>query len=120
MANTVMDNVSLPTALQNNIRDYFLFTQFTLDEQEQLDMFLGLISPSLRLKVQGHIFSDVLIKNWVFSKMFETLTHVTSFSNKSVISKGEFLNALIAKLETTLFIPEDVIIRQNDHSKCAF
>lgn len=119
MANTVMENVSLPSKLQDNIRDYFLFTQFTLDEQEQLDMFLGLISPSLRLKVQGHIFADVLIKNWVFSRMLNNLTCVTSFSNRSVISKSEFLSALIAKLETTLFIPEDVIIRQNDPGKLA-
>lgn len=61
-----MKNIRLPQKLSAEIRDYLVFTQSTLDQQQELDKFLSLISPSLKLKVSWQIFEGVIKQNPVF------------------------------------------------------
>ena len=58
-----MKNMKLPENLQNNVREFMLSTQSNLDNQKELDQFLTLISPSLRLSVTQHIFLNSIQSN---------------------------------------------------------
>ena len=64
-----MKNIRLPQKLSAEIRDYLVFTQSTLDQQQELDKFLSLISPSLKLKVSWQIFEGVIKQNPVFKNI---------------------------------------------------
>lgn len=65
-ANETMKNLKLPISLQEEVKNYFTFTQNTLDHQKELDEFVKTLSPSLRQKVISCIFQDVIMMNPVF------------------------------------------------------
>lgn len=51
MANTAMKNIFIPPDLQDDVREYLQKTQQTRDNQEEFDLFLELIAPSLKNRV---------------------------------------------------------------------
>jgi len=55
-----MENVDLPPNLRKEIREYFQTILLTMQQQNELDAFIKNISPSLALKVRGHMFASVL------------------------------------------------------------
>lgn len=58
-----MKNMDLPKDAQNEVRLYLITTQGTQYEQEQLNSFLKIISPSLNQKVSVEIFTGTVKKN---------------------------------------------------------
>jgi len=56
LANTTMCNMLLPEHLRDDIREFLVTTQNNLDNQNELDHFMQMISPSLRNRVTKHIF----------------------------------------------------------------
>lgn len=63
-ANTAMENVHLPVPLRKEIREYFKTVMQTMSQQNELDGFFKQISPSLALRIRGHMFESVLkVKN---------------------------------------------------------
>jgi len=122
-ANTAMDNIMLPHHLQGKIRDYFLFTQATLDQQVELDKFLELISPSLKLKVYRHIFTEVLQGNNVIKSVMQESSELRASASKLIKMKSmdadsnqDFIQDFVSKLGTVLNVPEDQVVRQDDES----
>lgn len=99
-ANTAMKNLEIGPEVQQEVRDYFLFTQVTLDEQQELQKFLDLLSPSLKLEVTIHIFAQ-LMKKKLFAKQSKV---------------DQTIRFLVMKLVTVLSVPEDVLFRQDDES----
>ena len=89
-----MKNMKLPEHLQSSIRDFMMFTQSNLDNQKELDQFLGIISPSLKLQVTQHIFLNAIESNPIFQ------------GNQDII------DFLINDLLAWLYLPEDVIMCQ--------
>jgi type III secretory pathway component EscS len=71
IANTIMHNIHITTATQEEIRDFFFQTRSTLEQQKELNTFLELISPSLRQSVSWHIFYEVLAKNTMLKQLEE-------------------------------------------------
>ena len=59
-ANTAMENVNLPAYLRKDIREYFQTVMITMQQQQELSKFMDNISPSLALRVRGHMFENVL------------------------------------------------------------
>ena len=57
---------------QKEVREFFVYTQGTKLEQDQLKKFLEQLSPSLREKVSILIFGKILQYNKCFKKVFET------------------------------------------------
>lgn len=55
-ANTAMSNVKLPNEVRKDIREYFKTIMLTMQNQQELDQFIKTISPSLALRVRGHMF----------------------------------------------------------------
>jgi hypothetical protein len=55
-----MTNINLPANVQQEVREFYATVQLTQSQQRELDEFLDQISPSLKLKVQGQIFTNVL------------------------------------------------------------
>ena len=94
--NTAMKNMKLPEETQKKVQNYIMSTQSTLDHQQEMDSFLKLISPSLRLEVTKHIFSMIVVKNEMFK------------------DNEDLVDYLVRYLNTLLYLPEDVIIKQGD------
>lgn len=99
-ANTAMKNLDIEPKLQEEVRDYFLFTQITLDEQQELEKFLELLSPSLKLEITIHIFGELMKKN--------------IFKDQKKVNQT--IRFLVSKLVTVLAVPEDILFRQDDES----
>ena len=91
VANTSMKNMKLPEELQNSVREFMMTTQNNLDNQKEMDQFLTMISPSLRMEVTQCIFLEAIGKNSIF--------------------KGQdIIDFLVKDISLLLFLPEDSII----------
>lgn len=99
-ANTTMKTLSIHPEVKQQVRDYFLFTQVTLDEQEELDKFLALLCPTLKLEITIHIFAK-LMKRKLFAKQEKV---------------DQTIRFLVMKFVTVLSVPEDIIFRQDEES----
>eukprot|EP00347_Sterkiella_histriomuscorum_P003990 403362169 len=106
-ANTAMKNLKLPKDIQNQVVKFIKTTQSSLDQQKELDLFLSMISPSLRKEVIKFIFDVILRENDLFKKL-----------SKSRIQNS--LGKIVSQLQTLLFLPEDQIIAQGDDSLYLF
>lgn len=91
MANEAMKNLNIPYELSYTVQNYLSHTYSASNHQKELDSFLSMLSPSLRQKVTNSIF-----KSYVFQGQMEVQT--------------DFLN----HLQIRLFLPEDIIIKQDD------
>ena len=99
-ANTAMKNLDIGKDVQLEVKNYFLFTQVTLDEQQELEKFLGFLSPSLKLEVTIHIFADLMKKKLLANQP----------------KADQTIRFLVMKLVTILSVPEDFFFRQDDES----
>jgi hypothetical protein len=63
IANTAMKNLSLPEKLQVKVTGFLTYSKALLESQNELEVFLSMISPSLREWVLVHIFNDALELN---------------------------------------------------------
>lgn len=101
-ANTAMKNMRIPDETVKKVYNYLVSTQTTLELQTEMESFLELISPSLRQEVTKNIFSHVVIKNPIFS------------------GNDELINYLVKFLDTSLYLPEDIIIKQGELAEYLF
>ena len=76
-ATSTMRNMSIPENIQNSVLSYLISTQQTLDQQQEFDNFLKLLSPSLRFEVTKYIFSGKYFwksnfweENWCYWPIF--------------------------------------------------
>jgi len=99
-----MKNIRLHSELQVVVRDYLIFTQSTLDQQQELDKFLNLISPSLKLKVAHRIFDRILRDNPVLKQLPSLQTPTKPDGSLDLIE------SVIRKLGIQLNGPEDQIV----------
>ena len=65
-ASETMKNLRIPELIQDDVKTYLTYTQTTSDHQKDLDMFLNMLSPSLRQQVSVHIFLASMKRNTVF------------------------------------------------------
>lgn len=103
-ANTAMKNLDISLDVQQQVRDYFLFTQITLDEQEELKKFIDMLSPSLKLEITIHIFSQELKKKLL----------------KDQPKVNEIVRLIVTKLNFVLSVPEEILLNQDDESTDMF
>lgn len=94
MANATMKTMKIPEKLQKIIQNYLTETESTLDQQKEFDLFLSMLSPSLKIEVTKHIFHNAILSNSVFE------------------GKNEIIDHILYDLETSLFFPENEICRQ--------
>lgn len=73
---------------------YLATSQSTIDQQKEFDVFLTMLSPSLKIEVTKYIFQSAIIKNPVFENRLDIIEQV------------------LHDLQTSLFIPENEICRQ--------
>ena len=78
LASTAMQSMQLPHELQDEILQFITATQNNLDQQEELDRFLSLISPSLKASVIKHIFRTAIEQNGVLKHVHLLLQEVTA------------------------------------------
>ena len=66
--NGVMQDIDLNNEEQDQIREYFLKTITLKEKQEEYDIFLDSVCPSLKFKAMMHLFSVCLLKNMLVQK----------------------------------------------------
>ena len=102
ICNTAMKNLKIPKDIQNDVVGYLTYTQALLDSQQELETFLGLVSPSIKEKIIKHIFSQVLKDSEVFK------------GNEGLV------DSLTRKLVTKIYQPEENIITQGEEGSQLF
>ena len=75
---------------------------------------MTLLSPSLKDKVQRHIFTDTLRNNKILSQV--VLLNMEYQQEKGKDQKEDFVTILVSKLDTELYIPEDTIVKQDEET----
>lgn len=65
-ASETMKNLNIPVPIQEDVKSYLTYTQSTLDHQKDLDIFLNMLSPSLKQQVSNHIFHHTVYNNPIF------------------------------------------------------
>lgn len=90
-AGLMMKNLAIPEEIQTKVHDYLVYTRSTLDHQKDLDAFLTMLSPSLKMQIRQIIFKDLVIKNKIFD------------------NKKEILDLILPDLVILRFMPEDPI-----------
>jgi len=121
-ANTAMANVKLSKKLRAQIRDYFKKVVATLSQQDELNSFLMLISPSLSLRVQSHMFEKVLKVNCIIGLTQNMITDGKSSDKSKIKGSGKemqrrcesLLPCLVDKLGTFTNIPDQEVIKQDE------
>jgi len=101
-ASSTMKNLKIPEAVKKKIHHYLTFTNNTLDLQNELDIFLSQLSPSLKNEVMKVILKGSIIKNPVFRE------------NSNVVE------SVIQDLQIILFMPEDTICKQSTEGKMLY
>jgi len=101
-AHTTMKNLKIPEELQKEVSKYLLYTHFNLEQQNELDLFLSQLSPSLKLHVRNSILKEAISKNVIFE------------------DNGEVITEILMDLSILLFQPETVIIRQGHEGKMMY
>lgn len=100
--NTTLFTLNLDKDLEERVRDYFIISQSSQTNQEELTQFLILLSPSLKAKMIYHEF-HAIIKN------------LSVFSFKDSVTK-----AVLDRLTLRLFKCDDLILSQGEISKSIF
>lgn len=108
MVSQTMRSLKLPEEMQDNVLKYLQYIHETPDVQQDLDKFLGLLSPALKNQILYHLHSTVIIN-----------TSSTTFRSTSLrleACSSVELGFIVNHLKTLLFLPGDVILRQNEDS----
>ena len=133
-ANTAMENVNLPQPLRKDIREYFQTIMMTMQQQNELDSFIKNISPSLALRVRGHMFENVLRDHNKIIQETQKMIANAKDMNKSAVSSlalsasgapgamindsqkraNIFMNTIVVTLGNTLNLPDEEVIKQDD------
>lgn len=95
-ANSAMKSLGIEEELQKSIQLYLMSTQDSLDLQEELNIFLRMLTPSLKLKVTHHIFIEAISNNPVFH------------------GEEEAIEIMIKSMNLLLFYPEQEIVKQGE------
>jgi hypothetical protein len=97
MTRNSMKNLNLPENLQLKVVNFMVFTQNLLDSQKEMQEFLMMISPSLRMQVVRHMFLKVVQTN---KYLFKRNTDIVEFISRY--------------LQVKIFMPEAEIISEGD------
>ena len=95
-ASSTMMKLQISDKVQRKAKEYLLSTHSSWDQQEDMEVFMSMLSPSLKLEVTREIFHDCIIENSIFEK------------------KEEILEYIILYIVINRFQPEDFICRQGN------
>ena len=98
-----MENIELPYDQRIEIMEFFFKTQSMKDKQDELDQFLEVLTPSLKVRVQNYLFSVVLKNNRI-------LLRAMCIGTDSEDDQQTLLD-FASKLGTMFALPEEEIIR---------
>mmetsp|Transcript_4461 Transcript_4461/g.8634 ORF Transcript_4461/g.8634 Transcript_4461/m.8634 type:complete len:648 (+) Transcript_4461:217-2160(+) len=101
-ANQAMTNIGLPIKLQTKVLDYITYTYSSRDQQEELNSFFEMLSPSLKQEVSMSLFRDILV------------------SNATLADSSGIIEQLLVKLSPVLCKPETAIFRRGDYGDCMY
>lgn len=98
----VMQNMNLKDDIQSQIKYYFEYTDNHLQNQNEMNEFFSVLSPSLRKLVMTNMFKESIMKNVVFGKDEKNVT------------------LLCEKLDIKVCVPEQKVVNQNDSAESMF
>ena len=92
-ANTAMKNIQLPDMTQIKVLSFLTYTQTLLESQKELETFLEMISPSLRIEVLDFIFRDLIGSNDVFDKNKDLIDFITRNLSTHIYQPEQYIIA---------------------------
>lgn len=92
----VMKNMSLNNDVKDEIKFYIEYTENTLQNQNEMNEFFKILSPSLKKRVMVNMFQEAIMENVIFEHQ------------ESIVSR------LWEKLTIKVWVPEEKIIVQGD------
>ena len=92
VSNISMAHIHVEENLQNRIRTWLLYTSKYLDDQNEMEEFFGILSPSLRLQVAKDILTTCVNDKYFFN------------NDKNI------MDYIVTHVNIALFSPEDIII----------
>jgi hypothetical protein len=113
----VMDIIKLPVDDQFEIKLFFQMTQSSRDNQLQLDEFLGLISPSLQMQVNGHIYRKNIMANKVVCKFMNVNDDYIKPKSTNKMKYRQFLSDSLKVIKERSFDPVEAIPKEIDVSE---
>jgi len=127
-SNTAMKNLNLPDDLQDEVRESLIFTQSTLEQQQEMAKFFQMISSSLKVEVSQQIFYSVAKQNDIiiylvnsqvleFSKTLPKYKNMAKRDNILRDKENEIISNIVQYLTVELKNPEDIIIEQNSWTR---
>lgn len=123
-----MNNMKIPKHLQKEVIEHQISIQATQEQQEELQKFLTMISPSLKQKVAICLFSNVIKRNKRLKRVIDckmrdfanndSLLHKVLKNSTTLKEDYEIriIHFIASRLDTALSTPDDVIIQQYDES----
>jgi CRP-like cAMP-binding protein len=101
---------------QSQIREYFMKTITLKEKQEEYDIFLDSVCPSLKFKAMMHLFSVCLLKNLQVQKYLKDTSNQSLDNEKNMesITENQFLKYFSSKLGVCFLTPEESIIKQGN------
>jgi len=101
-ASSAMMKLQISDPVQSKIKEYLVVTHNSCVQQNNMEEFMQMLSPSLKLEVTREVFDDCILENKVFEKKIDVLEFILQ-------------DIVIARFE-----PEDTICRQGDEGQCIF
>lgn len=120
-----MNNLELKPDTKTDIRMYLISTQGTQYEQDQLQRFFKLLSPTLAEEVSIEIFLEVVQRNLQMRTATMQIAKHFVVANpfpKRTVAEAEVLHILpiVTRMETLFFKPDDPVIGKLEDTKGLF
>ena len=102
VASSAMAKLTISDEAKSKIKEYLKGTHTSCNQQQDMEDFMLMLSPSLKLEVTRQIFDDCFLENKVFEK------------------KVEILEFILQDIVMNRFLPEDTICCQGDVGESAY
>ena len=102
VATSAMSKLTISDSVKSKIKEYLKITFNSYGQQKDMEEFIQMLSPSLKLEITRQVFDDCIIENKVFGKNIDVL---------------EFI---LEEIVIAQFVPEDIIWRQGDEGLSIF
>lgn len=103
LVQSTMRSIKLPEKMRDDVTKYLQYIHSNPDIQQDLEKFFSLLSPAIKGQILFHIHSITIEKVDILS----------------VCSDIE-ISFIVKSLKTSLYLPNDLIVRQGEEGDCLF
>lgn len=76
VATSAMSKLTISDSVKSKIKEYLKITHNSYGQQKDMEEFIQMLSPSLKLEITRQVFDDCIIENKVFGKNIDVLEFI--------------------------------------------